>query len=84
VEPHAPRRKKPKRNPRTKTAPALVEKLQVSREEAAAMLSISIRSVDYLIATKLLSTRRIGARVVIPIEDVRRFARADHPKRLAS
>jgi hypothetical protein len=48
------------------------------------MLSISIRSVDYLIATKLLSTRRIGARVVIPIEDVRRFARADHPDRLAS
>jgi hypothetical protein len=84
VEPHAPRRKKPKRKARTETAPALVEKLQVSREEAAAMLSISIRSVDYLIATKLLSTRRIGARVVIPIEDVRRFARADHPDRLAS
>lgn len=58
-------------------------KLLVSREEAAAMLSISVRGLDYLIATKRLSTRRIGTRVLIPIEDVRKFARADHPQRLA-
>lgn len=58
-------------------------KLLVSREEAAQMLSISVRGVDYLIATKRLYTRRIGTRVLIPIEDVRKFARSDHPERLA-
>jgi excisionase family DNA binding protein len=58
-------------------------KLLVSREEAAQMLSISVRGVDYLIATKRLSTRRVGTRVLIPIEGVRRFARSDHPERLA-
>ena len=47
------------------------------------MLSISVRGVDYLIAAKRLSTRRIGTRVLIPIEDVRKFARSDHPERLA-
>jgi hypothetical protein len=40
-------------------------------------------SLDYLIATKRLTTRRIGTRVFIPIEDVRRFARSDHLERLA-
>jgi hypothetical protein len=59
------------------------EKLLVSREEAAALLSISIRGVDYYIAAKQLSTRRKGTRVLIPIEDVRRLARADHPERMA-
>lgn len=58
-------------------------KLLVSREEAAEILSISVRSIDYLIATKRLSTRRIGTRVLIRIEDVRKFARSDHPERMA-
>lgn len=39
--------------------------------------------LDYFIATKQLSTRRIGTRVLIPIEDVRKFARSDHPERMA-
>ena len=60
------------------------DKLLVSRQEAADLLSISQRAVDYLIASKTLSTRRIGARVLIPTQDLRRFARADHPERLAS
>lgn len=59
-------------------------KVLVSRKVAAHMLSISIRAVDYLIATRRLSTRRIGSRVVIPIEEIRRFARSDHPERMAS
>jgi excisionase family DNA binding protein len=59
------------------------EKLLLSREEAAALLSISQRSLDYLIANKLLSVRRIGTRVLIPSQNLQRFARADHPHRLA-
>lgn len=65
--------------------PAEVDtKLLVSRREAAAWLSISQRSLDYLIANKELTTKRIGSRVLIPIHDLRRFARSDHPQRLAS
>jgi excisionase family DNA binding protein len=71
-----------------KKAPAAVsvnpkDKLLVSQEEAAQLLSISRRSVEYLVATKKLTTRRIGSRALIPIEDVRRFARSDHPERMA-
>ena len=59
------------------------EKLLVGREEAAEMLSISRRSLDYLLAQKQLTFRRIGSRVLIPVADLRRFSRADHPQRLA-
>jgi hypothetical protein len=59
------------------------EKLLVGREEAASMLSISCRALDYLVANKQLTTRRIGARVLIPTSDLRRFSRGDHPERLA-
>jgi excisionase family DNA binding protein len=59
-------------------------KLLVSRREAAAQLSISQRAIDYLIANKLLTTKRIGSRVLIPVRDLRRFASVDHPKPLAS
>jgi excisionase family DNA binding protein len=60
-----------------------MNKLLVSQEEAAQLLSISKRSVEYLVATRQLPTRRIGARALIPIEEVRRFARFDHPDRMA-
>jgi excisionase family DNA binding protein len=67
-----------------KIPPKPDEKLLVSRREAAARLSISQRALDYLIANKTLTTRRIGSRVLIPEYDLRRFARGDHPERLAS
>jgi hypothetical protein len=54
----------------------------LSRQEASALLSISQRSLDYLIANKVLIVRRIGSRVLIPAPELRRFARADHPQRL--
>lgn len=57
-------------------------KLLVSRKVAAEMLSISIRGVDYMIAAGRLSTRRIAHRVLIPVEEIRRFARSDHPERM--
>jgi len=59
------------------------EKLLMSREEAATLLSISRRSLDYLIANKAISVRRIGSRVLIPVKDLQHFARADHPGRIA-
>jgi excisionase family DNA binding protein len=59
------------------------EKLLVGRDEAADMLSISRRALDYLVAKKQLSVRRIGARVLIPLSDLRKFSGIDHPERLA-
>jgi hypothetical protein len=60
------------------------DKFLVGRVEAADMLSISRRALDYLVANKQLIARRIGARVLIPVADLRRFSRGDHPARLAS
>lgn len=57
-------------------------KLLVSRDEAAQLLSISQRGLDYLIANRRLPTRRIGGRVLIPVADLRKYARSDHPERI--
>jgi excisionase family DNA binding protein len=59
------------------------EKLLVGREEAAEMLSISSRALDYLVANKQIIIRRIGTRVLIPVSELRRFSRSDHPTRVA-
>ena len=59
------------------------QKLLVSREEAASLLSISKRALDYLIANRTLAVRRIGTRVLIPIRDLEQFAQNNHPERLA-
>jgi len=59
------------------------QKLLVSRDEAAELLSISKRALDYLIANRTLPKRRVGARVLIPMQDLQRFARGNHPERLA-
>jgi hypothetical protein len=55
-----------------------VPKLLYSREDAAFALSLSIRSLDYLIAAEELRVRRVGKRVLIPANEVMRFAQADH------
>jgi len=80
---HARMRPNPKRKPPARTNAPLEEKVLVSRKEAAAILSISIRGVDYMIADGRLSARRIANRVLIPTEEIRKFAQSDHPRRLA-
>lgn len=50
------------------------------RKDAARQLSISVRSLDYLIAGKRLATRRIGKKVLIPRGELLRFSRSDHPE----
>jgi excisionase family DNA binding protein len=59
------------------------EKLLLSRRDAAQLLSISQRALFYLVATRRLPTRRIGKRVLIPVADLWKYARADHPEPLA-
>jgi excisionase family DNA binding protein len=59
------------------------QRLLIDRRSAAQYLSISQRSLDYLLAHGELHARRIGSRVLIPISELQRYARTDH-KRLAS
>lgn len=79
--PRTPRRQSGRRKgPVTATVPPDA-KLLVSRKMAAEMLTISIRKVDYMIADGRMLTRRIDNRVLIPIEEIHKFARSDHPRR---
>jgi excisionase family DNA binding protein len=71
-----------RRKPPQKVAVAPEDKLLVSREEAAQLLSISQRGLDYLLASKRLATRRIGGRVLIPLAELRRYSCCDHPERI--
>jgi excisionase family DNA binding protein len=52
--------------------------LPVSKRDAAALLSLWVRTVDNLIATKKLPARRVGRRVLIPYTALVQFARRDH------
>lgn len=71
-------------SPLPRKEPSRLEaKLLVSRHEAASQLSISKRALDYLIANGLLSARRIGSRVLIPTQELQRFAQGNYPGRLA-
>jgi excisionase family DNA binding protein len=74
--------------PTSKKGPAKVglptdDKLLVGRQEAAELLSISQRALDYLVSNKQIQVRRIGTRVLIPRSELHRFVRGDHPERLA-
>jgi hypothetical protein len=53
-------------------------RMRYSRKEAAWQLDISVRSVDYLIARKLLETRKDGKRIFITPGSLARYAAANH------
>jgi hypothetical protein len=72
------------KKPPVRTVSNSDDRILVGRRDAARMLSISQRSIDYLVASKQLKVRRIGCRVLIPVNELRRYARADHPEPLAS
>lgn len=55
-------------------------RLLYDRREAARQLSISVRALDYLVANKKLSTRRIGKKVLVPHSELVRFSRGNHPE----
>ena len=62
---HNPLREFPITNPTLVSAPTLT-RLLWDRKSAASQLSVSVRALDYLIATGKEATRRIGSRVLIP------------------
>ena len=53
-------------------------RLLYPKKEAAYLLGISVRALDYLIADKRLNTRRVGKRVLVPASELHRFTRSDH------
>jgi len=56
----------------------MTQKVLYTKREAAQLLSISVRSLDYLIVSQQLPTRRIGRRVLVHRESIEQFARIDH------
>ncbi len=55
--------------------------LLFSKKEAAQLLSLSVRSVDYLLTNGELESRRVGRKVLIPKSALTRFVGSDHPTR---
>ena len=55
-----------------------IEKVLYTKREAAQLLLISLRSLDYLIFSRQISTRRIGRRVLVHRDAIEQFARRDH------
>jgi hypothetical protein len=53
-------------------------RLLYDRKAAARMLSISVRSLDYIIAAKALDTRRIGRKVLVTHASLVRYASGNH------
>ena len=48
------------------------------RNEAAYLLCLSTRSLDYLIGKKELAVRRVGRKILVPHNELLKFARKDH------
>jgi len=53
-------------------------RLLYDRKTAALQLSISVRSLDYIIAAKGLDTRRIGRKVLVTHASLVRYASGNH------
>lgn len=53
------------------------KRLLVSKRDAAIALSLSVRTVEHLIAKKELSARRVGRRTLVLISSLEIFARGN-------
>ena len=54
-----------------------IQKLAYTKQEASSLLSISVRTIDNLIAQNELTVRRIGRRVIIPATSIAALLRCD-------
>ena len=67
---------------RAPSHPELPARLLYPKAEAAVLLGISVRSLEYLVAGRRLLSRRVGKRVLIPATELQRFVRSDQPVHL--
>ncbi len=56
----------------------MTDRLLISKREAAAMLGLSMRTLNTLIAMQELPVRRVGRRCLIERRSLEQFAREDH------
>lgn len=54
-----------------------IAKLKYNKKEAAYALGVSVRTIEHLLANKKLRTHKVGAKVLIPAEDIRRIAKLE-------
>jgi excisionase family DNA binding protein len=55
-----------------------MDKLLYTLREAAGLLSLSVRTLQYRIRDGQLRVRRCGRKILIPAGELSRFARTDH------
>jgi hypothetical protein len=55
-----------------------IQKLLYDRKSAAWVYSVSVRTIDYLIANGAFETRRLGRKVLITASSLKRYAAANH------
>lgn len=55
-----------------------IRPILVGKRQAAQLLGISLRKIEYLISLKELPMRRCGRRVLIPYKALVEFAKRDH------
>ncbi len=56
-----------------------MDKILCSKREAAEILGVSVRTIENLVSRKLLASRKIGRRRMIPYQLCVQFARRDTP-----
>jgi len=59
-----------------------MDQILVSKREAAALLGLSVRTLENLISLKELPARRVGRRCLVEKAALERFARRDHQTKL--
>jgi excisionase family DNA binding protein len=57
----------------------VIDRLLVSKRDAAQLLSVSVRTIENLIAAKRLVARKLGRRTLIPRSAIEQLARPDTP-----
>jgi excisionase family DNA binding protein len=61
-----------------------MEPMLVGKREAARVLSVSVRTLEHLIAAKQITVRRVGRRVLVPRKELEKFSRRDHITQLSA
>lgn len=56
------------------------DKILLARKDAANVIGISVRGLDYLISTGKVRVRRLGKRVLVPRAELERLARKDQER----
>ena len=59
-------------------APQTIQKILYDRKSAAFAISVSLRSLDYLISLKKINTIRLGSKVMISHDSLVKFSQANH------